>query len=457
LTEPKKPPCDEQLVTDATAERTPTQAEQPVAVDDGRLPRLWHVVVMALIAIAFTAAFLNIYDFLNRTIWINGLLQANRWLIPVGVLGFSLVVGLCQKFLQAPNMIHGGFAETLKGSGPRVDYKTFPGALLSSWCSILSGASIGPEGPITVLVQQISMWFRERLNVRPSHALGFDVAALASALNGVVGNPLFTAVFATEYRVGGVGALGYLMWNLLAGVIGFSFYVVFRLTSFASFVAFPPVTNLQVSYFVWALVLGVVGGLVAIASGVTMQVFGQLVERLFKGEPVSRALAAGVVVSLVGLALPQLLFSGEDDIHTILANPAAYGVGLLLVMGVAKLLLLGLSLKSGYLGGPTFPLLFACTMIGLALHLVFPDAPLGILVMCIEGPAIAVALSAPLTAILLVAVIGTADPDTLALIVLSTVVGMLIGNRFKEEVARRRLVRAAAVPAPAAGSLGGTS
>ncbi len=147
----------------------------------------------------------------------------------------------------------------------------------------------------------------------------------------------------------------------------------------------------------------------------------------------------------------ELLFSGEDVIHTILANPAAYGVGLLLLMGVAKLLLLGLALKSGYVGGPTFPLLFACTMIGLALHLVFPDAPLGVLVMCIEGPAIAVALSAPLTAILLVAVIGTADPDTLALIVLSTVVGMLIGNRFKEEVARRRLARAAPVPAPAAG------
>jgi H+/Cl- antiporter ClcA len=439
-------------VSDATAARTPNLTAQPVAAeDDGRLPQLWHVVVMALIAIAFTGLFLNVYDALNRTIWINGLLLANRWVIPIGVLGFSLAVGLCQKYLQAPNMIHGGFPESLKGNGPKVDYRTFPGALLSSWCSILSGASIGPEGPVTVLVQQISMWFRERLNVRPSHALGFDVAALASALNGVVGNPLFTAVFATEYRVGGDSALGYLMWNLLAGVIGFSFYVVLRLTSFAAFVAFPPVTTLETSYFIWALVLGVVGSVVAIVAGIAMQVFGALVERLFKGEPLSRALAAGVVVSLVGLTLPELLFSGEDYIHTILANPAAYGVGLLLLMAVAKLLLLGLSLKSGYLGGPTFPLLFACTMIGLALHQVFPDAPLGMLVMCVEGPAIAVALSAPLTAILLVAVVGTADPDTLALIVLSTVVGMLIGNRFKAEMARRRLSRAAHAPAPVPG------
>lgn len=429
-------------MSDVTVSATPSGEAQPAATDTGRLPTLGHVVVMALVAIAFTALFMNVYGALNRAIWTNGLLTASRWTIPIAVLGFSLLVGLCQKFLQAPNVIHGGFAESLKGTGPRVDYHTFPGALLSSLCSILSGASVGPEGPVTVLVQQISMWFRERLNVRPSHALGFDVAALASALNGIVGNPVFTAAFATEYRVGGESALGYLTWNLMAGVIGFSFYAILGLTSFAQFVAFPPVGTLQTSYFVWALVLGVVGAVVAIIAGLAMQLFGTIIERLFNNEPIPRALAAGVIVGLVGVAVPDLMFSGEDTIHKIIADPAAFGVGLLLFMGVAKLLLLGLSLKSGFLGGPTFPLLFSCTMIGLALHLLFPDAPPGMLVMGIEGPAIAVALNAPLTAILLVAVVGTADPDTLALIALSTVVGMLIGNRFKEAVVHRRSNRA---------------
>jgi H+/Cl- antiporter ClcA len=431
-------------MSETTAPRSAqVAAEDRAAAGAERLPRLWHVLVMALISIAFAAIFLGASGALSAGVWGNGFVSANRWTIPVLVLFFSLLVGLLQKFLRAPTVIDGGFAETLKGEGPKTDYRTFPGALLSSLASLVSGASVGPEGPITILVQQISMWFRARLKVSPRAALGFDVAAIASALNGVVGNPLFTAAFATEYSVGGQSALMYLAWNLLAGVVGFSVYQLLGLTSFASFIAFPPVVTLEPSYFVWAVVLGVVGTLLAVIAGIGMRIFGTLMPRISRDNPILRALAAGVVISAVGLAMPQLLFSGEDQIHTIIADPAAYGVGLLLLMALAKLLLLALSLKSGFLGGPTFPLLFSCSMVGCALHLLFPDAPLGIQVMCIEASAIAVALSAPLTAILLVAVIGTANQDTLALITLSAVIGLLLSAGIKAAMERRATQNAA--------------
>jgi H+/Cl- antiporter ClcA len=415
----------------------PVVAEDTDAAGSERLPRLGHVLVISVIAIAFAAVFLGASAALNSAVWTNGFVTANRWTIPALVLFFSLLVGLLQKFLRAPTVVEGGVVESLKGEGPKADYRTFPGALLSSLISLASGASVGPEGPITVLVQQISMWVRARLKVSPRAALGFDVAALASALNGVVGNPLFAAAFATEYSIGGQSALVYLTWNLLAGVVGFSVYALLGLHSFASFIAFPPVATLEPSYFVWAVVLGGVGTLVAVSTGIGMRVFGTLMPRVSRGDPILRALAAGVVISLVGLAIPQLLFSGEDQIHAIIADPAAYGVGMLLLMALLKLLLVTLSLKSGFLGGPTFPLLFSCSMIGLALHLLFPDAPLGMQVMCIEASALTIALSAPLTAILLVAVIGTANQDTLALITLSAVIGMLLSVALKKAMERR--------------------
>src|SRR4029453_18391234 len=99
----------------------------------------------------------------------------------------------------------------------------FPGAITASLASLLSGASVGPEGALAVMVQDISAWSRTKLKVPAGSVLGFDVAALASAFNGVIGNPLFTAVFATELQVGGRSGLTYLTWNLLAGVVGFSF------------------------------------------------------------------------------------------------------------------------------------------------------------------------------------------------------------------------------------------
>jgi H+/Cl- antiporter ClcA len=414
-------------------------------------PQVRHVVAIALIAILFTALYMSVYGALNAALWENhwAFVLGHRWTIPVGVLTFSLLVGLLQQYLQAPTALSGGFTETLKGEGPQDNYRTFPGALLTALCSLLSGASVGPEGTIAVLVQDLAAWTRARLRISARTAQGFDVAALASAFNGVVGNPLFTGVLATEFRVGGAAGLRLLVWNLLAGSIGFSVYALLGLQAFAQAIAFEPIEALQPVYLLYAVLLGLLGAALALVAGGLMRVLGGLIPRLVGERVVVRALAAGAVVSAVGVALPELLFSGEQSIHQIIAEPDRYGVGLLLLMAGLKLVLLALSLKSGYLGGPVFPVLFACTMVGLALHLLFPAVPLSLLVLCIEGPALALALGAPLTAILLVAVVGTADANELAVLVLATVVGLLVGTALKDALARRAAPAARVPPAGA--------
>jgi H+/Cl- antiporter ClcA len=407
------------------------------SVRDGEaLPSGWQILLIAFVAIAFTAAFMTAYAVLNDVIWSNDYVRSNRWVILVGVLFFSLIVGLAQRYMAAPTVIHGGFVESMKGPTD-VHYATFPGTITTSLASLLSGASVGPEGAIAVMVQDISAWSRTKLKVAAGSVLGFDVAALASAFNGIIGNPLFTAVFATELQVGGRSGLTYLTWNLLAGVVGFSFYTLVGLPSFARFLPFPPVTTLQPSYFAWAILLGVLGVMVALVARAAMQSFSTLIQRVFGERVVVRALAAGLVIGVVGVALPELLFSGEAQIDSIVEDPARYGVGMLLLMAVVKLVLLALSVKSGYVGGPTFPLMFSCTMIGMALHLVQPDVPQAILVLCIEGPALALALNAPLTAIVLVMVVGAATPNMIALITFSTVIGLVVRAGVTQAMARR--------------------
>ena len=141
-------------------QETKNSAEAPETDEpggEGTGSKLWHIIFIALIAIAFTAAFMSLYGVLNNAIWFeNEFVQAHRWTIPVGVMAFSLLVGLCRKYLHAPTVINGSFVESLKGEGKKTDYRTFPGAFLSSLFSLLSGASIGPEGTIAVLVGDIA-------------------------------------------------------------------------------------------------------------------------------------------------------------------------------------------------------------------------------------------------------------------------------------------------------------
>jgi H+/Cl- antiporter ClcA len=131
------------------------------------------------------------------------------------------------------------------------------------------------------------------------------------------------------------------------------------------------------------------------------------------------------------------MFSGETQIHSIVASYTEIGIVMLLVMAVLKALLLALSFKSGYLGGPIFPTIFTCTMIGLALSLVFPSVPVGIFVLCIMAAVITLALGVPLTAILLVIVIGTTNQEMMALIVLSSVVALIIGMTVRQTREKR--------------------
>jgi H+/Cl- antiporter ClcA len=408
-------------------------------------PKIWQIIFIAVIAIAFTAIWLETYRYLDAVIWTNDFVKANRWTIPAGIIFFSLLVGLCQKYLRAPNVIHGGFTDSMKGEGLQGDYTTFPGTLLSSFFSLFSGASVGPEGPLAFLVMEISAWFREKLKIANEAALGFDVAALASAYNGIIGSPVFTAVFATEFNVGKKDGLKFLVWNLIAGVIGFLFYSLLGLPSFASFLQFPMIQEITLPYVLYAIVLGILGAFVAILMGLAMQGIGAVMEKTFNDKVIIRILAAGIIIAAVCYFIPDLMFSGETQIHSIVASYTEIGIVMLLVMAVLKALLLALSFKSGYLGGPIFPTIFTCTMIGLALSLVFPSVPVGIFVLCIMAAVITLALGVPLTAILLVIVIGTTNQEMMALIVLSSVVALIIGMSVRQIREKRAAGKGAAL------------
>jgi len=414
-----------------------TEDEQPV---QWRLTFLVAIIAIGLIAIAFTAGFLALYMFLYQAVWSRtDFVAKNRWMIPAGVLVFSLLVGLCQKYLRAPNVIRGSFVDAMK-EGKTEDYRTFPGAFLSSIFSLLSGAIVGPEGTISIMVGQISSWVRDTFGIgRTSKPVqqGFDVAALSSAFNGLIGNPLFTGVFATEYQIGKKDALTFMIWNLVAGIVGYLFYLSLGMASFASMITFPAVDAVTPVMVLYAILLGGVGALIALFTGLSLKGFGTVMERVFGERVVLRVLAAGIIIAAVGYFLPALLFSGEIQIHDIIANPAGVGVTMLLLYAVLKILLLALSFKSGYIGGPIFPVLFSATMVGLALSLVFPGVPVAVFVLCIETAAFALALGAPLSAILLVLVISAPGPHMTVLVVVSATTALVISAVITQLRARR--------------------
>jgi H+/Cl- antiporter ClcA len=413
---------------------------QPVAPDAntqevGAKLGLRHILFIALVVGLFSVIWLVAYSNLNSLIWDNDFVAANRWTIPVGALFFSLLVGLVGKYLHAPNVIEGGVIEPLL-AGDTTGYKSFWGTLLSSFFSLFSGASVGPEGPIGFLAVYISEWLSVKLKLARDAILPASLAGMSSAYNGIVGNPMFATLFATETS-GGRGGLALVATNLAAGAVGYLLFALLNVPPFADFLDVGDSVDLSLALVLWAILLGILGAMLAVYTGVAMRVIGQLMD-VFKDRIIARALAAGAIIGAVCYFIPDLMFSGEAQIHAIMANPAQVGVAMLLAMALLKPLLLALSFKGGYLGGPIFPSLFAAVMLALAISVLAPTVPLALLVACASVGVVTLVLKAPLTSILLVTVMTGADANLMGLIVVATVASMMVGMGVQALTKRRQ-------------------
>jgi H+/Cl- antiporter ClcA len=158
----------------------------------------------------------------------------------------------------------------------------------------------------------------------------------------------------------------------------------------------------------------------------------------FRGREVERALAAGVVFSAVGIFAPILLFSGETQIKEVVAEAAAYGPLVLVGMALVKLALLAVAFKSGFLGGPTFPAIFASVCVSLAISQVAPTVPVDVIIGGIMGGFLLVIFRAPLMVILLTATMLQASLELIALILLAVATALVALPYVTAAIARRQ-------------------
>jgi H+/Cl- antiporter ClcA len=152
--------------------------------------------------------------------------------------------------------------------------------------------------------------------------------------------------------------------------------------------------------------------------------------------PVHRAIIGGVVVGLIGSFLPLTLYSGQDQLLQIIHNPAAFGIGLLLLLVLVKALLTSTSFGTGFEGGPIFPLFFIGCTLGLAISKILTFIPEGVAVTAgMAGVACAV-FPLPVTVALLLGLMG-GQPDLLPVIVIGAVIGFLVSKALTPLLPKR--------------------
>jgi H+/Cl- antiporter ClcA len=245
-----------------------------------------------------------------------------------------------------------------------------PGVALAALGTLPFGLVLGPEAPVIALGSATALAIISVVRV-PERAQGVLASSGSfAAISTLFGGPIVAGVMLLEAGVGmGAGLVPVLLPGFAAAAVGYLIFVgVGPITGAPA----PGLTVPDLAPYVGttlvdlgvAIVVGVVAALALRLPNAGAERLAAFGSRRFgsRGGVLGFLLIGGLSVGLlafgasqVGVDPEDVLFSGQDSIPVLVAEPS---ITLLAVLVLAKALGYALSLGAGFRGGPIFPALF---------------------------------------------------------------------------------------------------
>lgn len=233
---------------------------------------------------------------------------------------------------------------------------------LGSWFAVISGGSIGREGPLIQFGGALGSFVGERFAITPSRRRALIGSGTAAGFAAAYNTPFAAVLFVTGVVVG-VEALGVVLPAMIAAAIATSLTRaavgrgplygehVFEITSQAELIVH--------------LVLGALAGLVGVAFMLALRSGERLFARLPFARPVQAA-CGGAIVGLIACGIPDIVGNGYEPVLRILTSPVS--MSFLFVLLVMKIVATTSSVASGSPGGVFTPSLVLGAALGGIVH-----------------------------------------------------------------------------------------
>lgn len=382
-----------------------------------------------------------------------GWLGGHWWWVAVAAAA-GVAVGVARRLTRLPWTTPGLFDDLQTGS---VETKLVPGIVAVSLVSLIGGASLGPEKALGSMGGGAGTWLARRRKLATTDAQANTLSGFAGAYGGLFSSTVIVVMLIMEIaRPGGQRFTKAFATQIVASSVSFGVYFAIAGAVFVGEYTVP-----QYGFEDWHLLAAIPLGLFAAVLVTLLAVFVRGAATLFdrlQVPDVVKSVLGGLIFGVVGVVLPLTMFSGSDQLKTML-GAGALGLGLLVAVLVAKMLTFAVSQGSGFVGGPIFPALFMGGVAGLLVHEVIPGVPLGLAFSCMLAAIPGATAAAPFAMVLMTAFLTQVGALQTAPVLIAVVTAFLAVESVKFLLARRTQADAATRPAdpptPASGATQG--
>lgn len=301
--------------------------------------------------------------------------------------------------------------------------------------SLICGAPLGPEAPLTVSAGAAGTLIAEKTRMpRPVVTLS-ALSAISGFFGAFLTSPFAGALLFIETTL----EKGIMTWkavlpSIVAATAGFAVYFILSGSFIGGMFTLPPYEGFRDVDLLYAIVLGLLGGICGIFFIVLYKTLRAVFEP-FEDRPVLLGLFGGLGLGIAGLLVPLTLFMGSAQLQVLIDNSLEVSLALLILLIVAKMILITFSFSTGFAGGYIFPGFFIGGTLGILVFRLFPFIPLAVCLVCVIAGFSVALLRSPIALALIIAIVF--EPELLPAMAISLVMGFVVSHRYSLPYTRK--------------------